>query len=222
MKIYKNVYEKIISLQNLFLAWEKFSSDKKVYTVCDIGVGRAMAVGFYQNVNGLIYMIDYWQGTESDSIQEAVRVIQRKQYSYGGHFAPHDINYREISTGKTRIEYARELGIDFTVIAPKNVDEGIQAGKFMFDRLMVDEEKCALWLDAISQYKIEWDEKRGMFKEIPYHDWTSHAADIHRYASIVEDRMQDDYYDNGNNWWDSRNLGKTYLEEEEDLDPYPK
>jgi RNA-directed DNA polymerase len=29
MKIYKNVYEKIISLQNLFLAWEKFSSDKK-------------------------------------------------------------------------------------------------------------------------------------------------------------------------------------------------
>lgn len=29
MKIYKNVYENIISLRNLFLAWEKFISDKK-------------------------------------------------------------------------------------------------------------------------------------------------------------------------------------------------
>ena len=29
MKIYKNVFEKIISLENLFSAWDKFSSDKK-------------------------------------------------------------------------------------------------------------------------------------------------------------------------------------------------
>lgn len=29
MKIYKNVFEKIISLENLFLAWDKFRSDKQ-------------------------------------------------------------------------------------------------------------------------------------------------------------------------------------------------
>ncbi|MBU1091296.1 reverse transcriptase/maturase family protein, partial [Patescibacteria group bacterium] len=29
MKIYKNVFEKIISLENLFLAWDKFKSDKQ-------------------------------------------------------------------------------------------------------------------------------------------------------------------------------------------------
>lgn len=29
MKTYKNVFEKIISLENLFFAWDKFSSDKK-------------------------------------------------------------------------------------------------------------------------------------------------------------------------------------------------
>lgn len=36
MKIYKNVFEKIISLENLFLAWDKFRSDKqKKRDVCE-------------------------------------------------------------------------------------------------------------------------------------------------------------------------------------------
>ncbi len=29
MKIYKNIFEQIISLENLFLAWDKFKSDKQ-------------------------------------------------------------------------------------------------------------------------------------------------------------------------------------------------
>lgn len=177
--------------------------DKKVYTVCDIGVGQAMAVGFYQNIQGHIHMIDYWQGRENDSIHEAVLAIQRKGYNYADHFAPHDIKAREMSTGKTRLEYARELGITFTPIDIGRVDDGINAGKLMFDKIMIDEEKCAYWLDAISQYQVEWDEKRGMYKEFPHHDWTSHAADVHRYAAMVADRMRDDYYDPDQ--WDDYN-----------------
>jgi len=168
--------------------------DKKVYTVWDIGVGQAMAIGFYQSFNGMTYMIDYWQGSESDGIDKAVMMVQRKEYIYGKHFAPHDINAREVSTGKTRIDYARDLGLSFSTIESRsNVDDGIQAGRFMFDRLWIDEEKCLPWLDAISQYVREWDEKRNMYKEIPYHNWTSHAADVHRYAALVEKKMDDDY-----------------------------
>lgn len=173
--------------------------DKKVHTVWDIGVGQAMAIGFYQRVGEMIHMIDYWEGIENDGIDQAVLALQRKSYNYGTHFAPHDINTPEISTGKTRLDYAKDLGISFSVISSKtNVDDGIQAGKFMFDRLWIDEEKCLPWLDAISQYKREWDEKRNMFKEVPYHNWTSHAADVHRYAALVEKKMDDSYdrYDN--------------------------
>lgn len=175
-----------------------FYHDRKVYTVWDIGVGQALAIGFYQNIGGQIYMIDYWQGTENDGIDQAVRVVQRKQatYVYGGHFAPHDINAREISTGKTRLDYAKGLGLSFSIIPQGKVDDSIQAGKFLFDRLWIDEEKCALWLDAISEYKREWDDKRDMYKEIPFHNWTSHAADVHRYAAIVSEKMSDDYNSN--------------------------
>jgi hypothetical protein len=170
-----------------------FHRELKVHTVWDIGVGQALAIGFYQNVNGKTHMIDFWQGTESEGIEQAVLAVERKPYSYGTHFAPHDIKARESSTGRTRLDYAKGLGLSFNVMSPNNVDDGIQAGKFMFNRLMIDEEKCEKWLDAISEYKREWDDKRGMFKEIPYHNWTSHAADVHRYAAIVEKKMVDSY-----------------------------
>ncbi len=48
---------------------------------------------------------------------------------------------------------------------------------------------CQLLLDAIAQYRREWDENRGMFKDSPLHDWTSHGAHEFRYAAVVERKM---------------------------------
>ncbi|MBI3633849.1 MAG: hypothetical protein HY226_06215 [Candidatus Vogelbacteria bacterium] len=167
----------------------QFYREQKVYTVWDIGVGQALAVGFYQSMHGQVRMIDYWQGRESDGIDQAVRMVLQKPYIYGMHFAPHDMNAREMSTGKTRLDFARNLGLNFNVLPPNNPDDGIQAGKFLFNRMIIDEEKCAKWLEAILEYKQVWDDRRGMYKEVPFHDWTSHAADVHRYAALAEPRM---------------------------------
>jgi len=60
----------------------------------------------------------------------------------------------------------------------------------MFNRLWIDETNCSFFLDAIAQYRKEWDDEKGMFKEKARHDWTSHAADVHRYAAVAEDRMK--------------------------------
>jgi len=59
----------------------------------------------------------------------------------------------------------------------------------MFGRLWVDLERCGNWLDNIFQYRQEWDDDKKMFGEKPLHDFTSHCADVHRYASIIEDLM---------------------------------
>lgn len=163
-----------------------------VHTVWDLGVGKNLAIGFYQKTGGEIHLIDYWQGNETDGIPEAVRAVQLKQYVYGKHFAPHDIKAREQGTGKTKLETARALGIKFEVVPNLKVDDGINSGRLMFARLWMDEIRCDYWLDAISQYHQEWDDSRGMFIEKPYHDWTSHPADVHRYASLVEDRMSNE------------------------------
>jgi phage terminase large subunit len=164
-----------------------------VHTVTDLGIGKNLATGFYQKPSGKeVHMIDFWQGTEKDGIPEMAKMLQGKPYIYGKHFAPHDIKATEQGTGKTKLETAKTLGIKFLVVQGLKVDDGINAGRLMFARLWVDEEKCEYWLDAISQYHQEWDETRGMFVERPYHDWTSHPADVHRYASIIEDKMSNE------------------------------
>lgn len=163
-----------------------------VHTVWDLGVGKNLAIGFYQKIGREVHMIDYWQGDEKDGIPQAVKSIREKPFIYGKHFAPHDVRAVEQGTGKTKLETASKLGIDFDVVRDIGVDNGINAGRLMFSRLWINESTCSYWLDAISQYRQEWDEKRGMFIEKPYHDWTSHPADIHRYASIVEDQMSND------------------------------
>jgi len=96
-----------------------------------------------------------------------------------------------LTTGKTRLEIARGLGIDFDVQPKLSISDGINAGRQMFSRLWVDKNKCSVWLDYIAQYCREWDDSKGMFKDQPLHNFTSHAADAYRYAALAENMMND-------------------------------
>lgn len=161
----------------------------KVHDVWDLGKGPKMAIGMYQRFGRQVAMIDFWQGTESDGIPQAIKVLQEKPYIWGKHFAPHDVRATDLGTGKTRLETAAALGWKFEIVPELTVDDGISAGRLFFSRLWIDETACQPFLDAIGQYKQEWVEKLGMFRDTPLHDWTSHPADMHRYAALVEDQM---------------------------------
>lgn len=173
-----------------------YDKELKVHTVWDLGVGQALGIGFYQKCMNEAQMIDYWEGEGNEGIYEAIKVLQDKKYIYGKHFAPHDIRAKEISTGQTRLDFAKKHGIKFEIIPNLWVDDGINRGKLLFAHLWVDAQKCEKWLDIISQYKREYDDDKKMFVEKPYHDFTSHAADVHRYAAIVENKMTNEeiYY----------------------------
>jgi phage terminase large subunit len=160
-----------------------------VYTVWDLGMADATAIGFYQKAYSEIRMIDYYEASDV-GLTHYIRMLKEKEqqfgYVYGGHFAPHDIEVRELGTGVSRQETAEEFGLDFEVLPKLGVADGIHAGRMVFARMYIDEEKCAQWLDAVSQYSKEWDDKRDMYREKPKHDWTSHAADVHRYMAQAE------------------------------------
>jgi hypothetical protein len=116
-------------------------------------------------------------------------MVKEKPYTYGKHFAPHDIQVRELGTGKSRLEVAKELGISFEIVPNISIQDGIDAGRRFFQKLWVDQTNCKDWLKLIPQYTKEYDEEKKIFKDKPLHDWTSHGADEHRYASLVEDKM---------------------------------
>lgn len=166
----------------------------KVHIVLDLGVGQNLAAGFYQRVGAETHKIDYWEGSNKDGIPQALKAFQNKPYIYGKVFVPHDAEATEQGTGETRLATMKKLwpNVEFVVVPKLSVDDGIAKARLMWPHLWVDEQACQLWLDYIAQYRQEWDESKGMFREKPEHDFTSHAADEFRYAAVIEAQMTND------------------------------
>lgn len=164
---------------------------QKVHTVWDLGVGKNLVVGFYQKdtVTGIMKKIDYEEGMGSEGLPEMIAKVNKKPYNYGKHFGPHDLEATDIGTGKTRMETARVLGLNFVMVEDLSIEDGINAASTVLDRLFVDAVKCKQWIRAMKNYSREWDEKRGMYKDEPLHNWASHGADEWRYAAIAEKKM---------------------------------
>ncbi len=51
--------------------------------------------------------------------------------------------------------------------------------------LCVFDPKCESGIDALEQYRREWDDERKTFGQNEIHDWTSHPADAFRYLAIA-------------------------------------
>ena len=171
-----------------------YESDMKVHTVWDLGVSDATSIGFFQRVNREFRMIDYYEDT-GKGLDFYIKYLQTKPYIYGSHYAPHDIKVREFSSGKSRWETAQGLGINFEIVPNIKVMDGINAARMFLNKLWVDENNCETFLDYIGQYKKEWDDNKGCFKDNPVHDFTSHAADMLRYTAIVSDKMNNYEYE---------------------------
>ena len=165
-----------------------YDPELPVYTVWDLGVADAMSIGFYQLMGLEVRKIDYLEKT-GEGLPYFIKKLQEKGYVYGKHFAPHDIKARELTSGKSRLEVAKSLGIEFEIVPDIGVQDGIDAGRALFKKLWVDKERCADWLRLIPQYTKEYDEDNKVFKNRPLHDWTSHGADEYRYAAVVIGKM---------------------------------
>jgi hypothetical protein len=71
----------------------------------------------YQNE---IRLIDFWEGSGYSLLYILEHIIKTKNYLYGKHIGPHDMNAHEYTTGTTRLQTARQLGYDFELVtSPK-------------------------------------------------------------------------------------------------------
>ena len=128
--------------------------------------------------------------------------MREKDYVYGKHIAPHDIKVREMGTGKSRYEVARDLGLRFNICPYILIEDGIEAARTIIPRCYFDTKRCNILVEALRQYRKDYDEKRKVYRDKPLHDWTSHAADAFRYLALgtrdlsIEKRKLPDYADN--------------------------
>ena len=65
-----------------------------------------------------------------------------------------------------------------------SIESGIDAGRLIFDKVWI-EESLEDFINNLSLYQYEWDDKLWQFKKSPIHDFTSHDADTFRYMATI-------------------------------------
>ena len=155
----------------------------QVDTWWDLGVSDSTVVLFTQTYGTQIRVIDYYEA-QGEGLPHYAKLLDSKPYTYKSHNAPHDIQVRELGSGKSRIETARSLGIVFTIVPNIGLHDGIQAARLLFPRLAIDERKCRPLIEALQNYRWDYNQQLGEFKSRPLHDWSSHAADAYRYLAV--------------------------------------
>jgi phage terminase large subunit len=154
-----------------------------VHTAWDLGVGDSTAIWFYQVLGQEIRIIDFHEDS-GEGLPYYAKILDQKGYKYGDHWAPHDIQVRELGSGKSRIETAKMLGITFRIVPNLSIDDGINAVRNTIPRCWFDAKACELGLQALRNYRKEYDDRRQEYKPRPLHDWSSHAADAFRYLAV--------------------------------------
>ena len=154
-----------------------------VHTAWDLGVDDSTAIVFYQLLGNQILIIDYYEHNR-EGLPHYVQVVKDKDYVYGEHFAPHDIEVTEFSTGKTRREVAYQLGIRFKILPKINLEDGIHSLKMVLPKCWFDGDNTKPLIDALRHHHRKYNEKMKMFSNKPVKDWSSHAADAARYMAL--------------------------------------
>lgn len=154
-----------------------------VHTAWDLGIGDSTSIWFVQQVGREVRLIDYYEASGA-GLDHYAKVLREKPYVYGDHLVPHDAEARELGTGKTRVETLASLGIRSRVVPRQDVDDGINAVRNILPRSWIDSAKCARGIEALRNYRREWDDRLGAFRPRPLHDWASHGADALRTAAM--------------------------------------
>ena len=158
-----------------------------VETWWDLGMDDEMAITFVQRTGREYRAIDYYESS-GEGMAHYANVLASKGYNYSKHVMPHDIEVRELGTGKSRKEVSEALGIRPIVVAAKlEVMDGIEAVRNLLARFWVDETKCSRLIKCLKNYHKEWDENNAVWLPRPRHDWSSHGADSFRTGAVASD-----------------------------------
>ncbi|MGI0012163.1 MAG: hypothetical protein ACREBU_01780 [Nitrososphaera sp.] len=169
-----------------------FAAKLPVHTAWDFGNGANMAVWVFQVAHD-----GRWrpQILVHDFIQESgwyfddyLAEVNRRGYK-GTDYVPHDAKVPNFETGRTRIETMIAAGRKPALVPDHHIGDGINAVKLTFPRFIFNAGNCDKGnfggIEALRQYRSEWDEKARVFKKSPKHDWTSHPADALRYLAMA-------------------------------------
>ncbi len=159
-----------------------------VHSFWDLGIADATSIWLIQRAGTELRVVGYYENS-GEGLQHYINWLHDFRdthgITFGDHWAPHDIQVRELTTGKSRKDQARQMGIVFRVTPNLPIMDGIEAARRILPRCYFDENRCADGIRALSYYRCEYDEDKRVYKDRPLHDWSSHGADAFRYFAVA-------------------------------------
>lgn len=152
------------------------------FAAWDLGMGDSTTIWIASLAGKEVRLLDCIEN-HGQGLDWYVNWLRENKYENFQQILPHDVQVRELGTGKSRKEVLEEAGLNITVCPRLSVADGIQAVRRLLPRCWFNP-KTKNGLNALRNYRREHDEKRNVFYEKPLHDWSSHYADAFRYLAI--------------------------------------
>lgn len=160
-----------------------------VHTYWDLGANDHTAIWLMQRVGPWDNFIGYMHGSHiglrkwwEDHLIPFYEEHGIK--AWGTHWLPHDGDHErqgeEVESAKKILE---RVGAKNVEIVPRvsDIATGLDITReSMVKSVRIDQTRCAEGIKCLDSYQYEWDEKRGQWRDYPFHNWASNGADAFR------------------------------------------
>lgn len=153
-----------------------------VHTAWDLGISDSTAIIAFQVVQTEVHIVNYLEANGKE-LGWYIERLRDWGYTYGKHFAPHDVEARSLQTGLSLKQQAAKLGLPLVTLPMTGLQSGIQLTRATLSKCWFDEERCKFLLKALSKYTKSWDPRRKVWSDQPRHDESSHGSDAMRYLA---------------------------------------
>jgi phage terminase large subunit len=153
------------------------------YTAWDLGISDSTSIWVCEAIGGEYRLMDYYEN-HGQSLDHYIGWLRENNYQDYQHILPHDVQVRELGTGKSRLELLQQAGLDVAIAPKLTVEEGIQASRQMLPNCWFNKDRTKYGLECLRNYRRIWNDKLQVFMQSPLHDWSSHCADAFRYLAV--------------------------------------
>ena len=160
-----------------------YEPEVPVDTFWDLGKRDYCAIWFGQYVGMQFRLLSFLEG-QGDEVEDYIREIKSREYTYGTHYLPHDAKHSRMGMKHSIEKQVREKLKDVRVV-PKigAVADGINMARMFFEKCWFDELECGDGIAHLGRYAFKVVE--GQYSNEPLHDSFGHvdAADAFRCAA---------------------------------------
>jgi hypothetical protein len=158
-----------------------YDPNNLVDTSWDVGLDDYTVIWFIQRVGAEVHVIDFYFNHDED-YSHYVDILNGKPWArrYGRHIVPHDIKQRTMTAHDklSKLQILRSLGVSGLVGIPRwSKENSILQVRQTLPVCLFDETTCEKGIEFLKNYRKKWDRQMAQWKDEPYDDENSHAAD---------------------------------------------